>query len=131
MWETTQVRLQPWVFISRLIDSLGRTRLERLFLIGICSAFLGVEALRMGIREAKEGKDIRRYLELQTALETIGPHEPEAVRDTKWMDRTDKQNQVEAHRLEAELKGYKQNLVKESIRVSSGVLARVQLLTWI
>lgn len=96
----------------------GRTRLDRLLLIGICSTVLGVEALKLGVREAKQGKDIRKYLELQNALEMIGPREPEAQRDTVWMDRTDKGNQAEAQRLEAELKGYKQNLVKESIRVS-------------
>lgn len=95
----------------------GRTRLERLLLIGVCSTVLGVEALKLGVREAKQGKDIRKYLELQNALEMIGPREPEAQRDTVWMDRTDKGNQAEAQRLEAELKGYKQNLVKESIRV--------------
>jgi COP9 signalosome complex subunit 1 len=83
----------------------------------VCSSVLGVEALKLGVREAKTGKDIRRYLELQTALETIGPGEPEAVRDIKWMDQTERQNQAETQRLEAELKGYKQNLIKESIRV--------------
>ncbi len=52
-----------------------------MLLIGLCSSVLGVEALKLGVRESKTGKDIRRYLELQTALETIGPGEPEAVRD--------------------------------------------------
>jgi 26S proteasome subunit RPN7 len=33
------------------------------------------------------------------------------------MDMTEKQNQAETQRLEAELKGYKNNLIKESIRV--------------
>jgi COP9 signalosome complex subunit 1 len=95
----------------------GRTRLDRLIHIGVCSAFLGVEALKIAVREAKQGKDIRRYVEAITHLETIGPEEPEAVRDKAWVDRVEKQNQAETNRLEAELKGYKNNLVKESIRV--------------
>jgi COP9 signalosome complex subunit 1 len=99
----------------------GRTRLDRLVHIGVCSSFLGVEALKLAVREAKTGKDVRRYLEAQTHLETIGPGEPEAVRDKSWIDRTDKQNQAEAKRLEEELKGYKNNLVKESIRVRLAV----------
>lgn len=95
----------------------GRTRLERLILIGTCSSYLGVEALKIAVREAKKGKDVKRYLEAQTHLETIGPQEREAVRDKAWMDMTDKLNQAETQRLEAELKGYKNNLIKESIRV--------------
>jgi COP9 signalosome complex subunit 1 len=69
------------------------------------------------VREAKTGKDVRRYIEAQTHLETIGPEEPEAIRDKSWIERTEKQNLAEAKRLEEELKGYKNNLVKESIRV--------------
>jgi COP9 signalosome complex subunit 1 len=96
----------------------GRTRLERLILIGTCSSYLAVEALKTAVREAKKGKDVKRYLEAQSHLETIGPQEREAVRDPAWMDRTEKQNQAETLRLEAELKGYKNNLIKESIRVN-------------
>ena len=95
----------------------GRTRLDRLILIGVCSSFLGVEALKLAVREAKAGKDVRKYVDAQSHLETIGPEEPEAVRDKAWIDRVDKQNEAEAKRLEEELKGYKNNLVKESIRV--------------
>jgi COP9 signalosome complex subunit 1 len=38
--------------------------------------------------------------------------------DPAWMERKDKQNKAETTRLEHELKGYKNNLIKESIRVS-------------
>ena len=95
----------------------GRTRLERLLLIGTCSTFLGVDALKLGLREAKNGKDVNKYLAFQSALEMYGPKERDAIRDLRWMERSDKQNQAETQRLEAELKGYKQNLIKESIRV--------------
>jgi COP9 signalosome complex subunit 1 len=95
----------------------GRTRLDRLLHIGVCSSFLGVEALKLAVREAKTGKDVRRYVDAQTHLETIGPDEPEAIRDKSWIEWMDKQNQAETKRLEEELKGYKNNLVKESIRV--------------
>jgi hypothetical protein len=39
------------------------------------------------------------------------------VRDQAWVDTVGKQNLAETARLEAELKGYKNNLIKESIRV--------------
>jgi COP9 signalosome complex subunit 1 len=76
-----------------------------------------VDALKIAVQEAKKGRDIKRYLEAQSHLETIGPQEREAVRDQTWIDNTDRQNQAETVRLEAELKGYKNNLIKESIRV--------------
>ncbi|KAH9222745.1 COP9 signalosome-like protein complex subunit 1 [Leptodontidium sp. 2 PMI_412] len=109
---------------SYLANYKGRTRLERLLLIGVCSSALGVEALKLAVREAKQGKDIKRYLEAQNHLETIGPDESEAQRDLSWMERTERQNQAESQRLEAELKGYKNNLIKESIRMGNEDLGR-------
>lgn len=99
--------------------SPGRTRGDRLLLIGVCSSVLGVEALKVAVKEAKEGKDIGRYLEASKHLATIGPNEPEAVRDATWIQNTERTNSAETSRLEAELKGYKNNLIKESIRVRS------------
>lgn len=40
--------------------------------------------------------------------------------DKAWIESTRKSNKDETKRLEAELRGYKHNLVKESIRVSPG-----------
>ncbi|KAG4424901.1 hypothetical protein IFR04_001872 [Cadophora malorum] len=104
---------------SYIANYKGRTRLDRLLLIGICSSVLGVEALKLAVREAKQGKDVKRYLDAQNHLETIGPNEIEAERDLNWMDRTERANQAESQRLEAELKGYKNNLIKESIRMGN------------
>ena len=95
----------------------GRTRLERLIVVGSLSTFLSVEALKAAVVEAKTGKDIRRYVEALTRLEAVAPSEPEATRDQVWIDTVDKKNQAETARLETELKGYKNNLIKESIRV--------------
>ena len=39
--------------------------------------------------------------------------------DMKWLKETGNQNEAETIRLERELKGYKNNLIKESIRVST------------
>lgn len=95
----------------------GRTKFERLYLIGLSSTYIGVDALKLAVREAKAGRDIRRYLEALQGLQALGPHEPEASRDQSWVDKVEKQNQADLHRLEGELKGYKNNLIKESIRV--------------
>ncbi|KAK0124496.1 hypothetical protein ONS95_009446 [Cadophora gregata] len=104
---------------SYIANYQGRTRLERLLLIGVCSSVLGVEALKLAVREAKKGKDIKRYRDAQNHLETIGPNEVEAEKDLNWMERTERANQAESQRLEAELKGYKNNLIKESIRMGN------------
>lgn len=87
-------------------------------LIGTTSTALAFEALKLATVEAKQGKDIKRYLEAHSALYQIAPEDPDATRDQAWVDSTDRQNQAETARLEAELKGYKNNLIKESIRVS-------------
>lgn len=68
--------------------------------------------------EARRGKDIDRYTEAVENLRMICPDDRDAVLDTDWMERTKTANRAETQRLEAELKGYKNNLIKESIRVS-------------
>ena len=63
-------------------------------------------------------------MEALTRLEAVAPSEPEATRDQVWIDTVDKKNQAETARLETELKGYKNNLIKESIRVCGHALRR-------
>ncbi|QSZ34887.1 hypothetical protein DSL72_007748 [Monilinia vaccinii-corymbosi] len=109
---------------SYIANYQGRTRLERLYLIGVTSTFLGIDALKLLIREAKEGKDVSFYLDAWAALKKIAPDEPEAQRDNKWIDATNKANAAETARLEAQLKGYKNNLIKESIRMGNEDLGK-------
>ncbi len=52
-------------------------------------------------------------------LQQAAPKDPDATLDTAWVDRMTKQVKIETDRLEQELKGYKNNLIKESIRVSA------------
>jgi hypothetical protein len=73
--------------------------------------------------EAKAGKDVERYERAVDALMEFAPNEPEAVLDPDWVERTQKAIKAEMDRLEHELKGYKNNLIKESIRVSLPVLS--------
>jgi COP9 signalosome complex subunit 1 len=78
---------------------------------------LGTDALRAAVKEAKDGRDVRRYLEAQGHMEVISPSDPAAKRDQEWVSTMSKKNQAETSRLEEELKGYKNNLIKESVRV--------------
>ena len=96
----------------------GRTKFNRLFLIGTCSTYLSNEALKAAIIEAKSSKDVSRYERAVRALADVAPYEAEATPDKEWVDRTRKVVKAETDRLEHELRGYKNNLIKESIRVS-------------
>ncbi len=100
------------------LDLIGRTRFERLFFIGQHSVSLCVDALKAAVLEAKGGRDINRYRLAQEKLASLGPHEPEASYDKEWVDRVARDNSAKTKRLEDELKGYKNNLIKESVRVS-------------
>lgn len=102
---------------------LGRTKFARLYLIGTCSSFLAVEALKMAVAEAKSGMDVSCYETAVEALSQIAPSDSEAVLDTEWINNTTKVVKADTNRLERELKGYKNNLIKESIRVGSPTFA--------
>ncbi|KAI0408729.1 26S proteasome subunit RPN7-domain-containing protein [Xylaria palmicola] len=95
----------------------GRTRFDRLLLIGQCCAPLCIDALKAAVAEAKQGKDIQRYRDAWECIHSAAPDEPEAQLDFAWEEATTKSNKILTHQLEVELKGYKNNLIKESIRI--------------
>lgn len=97
--------------------STGRTRFERLLLIGISSSYLYLEALKAAIAEAKQGIDVQRYENAVSYLREIAPNDADATLDLDWIDRMKKQVKSATDKMELELKGYKNNLIKESIRV--------------
>lgn len=70
--------------------------------------------------EAKKGIDTSRYREAWDCIRIAAPGEPEAIRDDAWIAKVDQANDAETKELEVLLKGYKNNLIKESIRVSTG-----------
>lgn len=100
----------------------GRTRYDRLLLIGKSCVPLCVDALKAAVAEAKASSDVGRYVEAWDHIRLAAPTEPEAKRDESWIETTERTNKAETTRLETELKGYKNNLIKESIRVCDGFL---------
>ncbi|EAQ91011.1 hypothetical protein CHGG_02946 [Chaetomium globosum CBS 148.51] len=104
--------------------SLGRARFDRLFLIGRSSVPLCVDALKLAVAEAKRGRDTHRYREAVECLRVAAPSEPEATFDQDWLQAREEENKVETNRLLKELKGYKNNLIKESIRMGNEDLAK-------
>ncbi|KAF9238437.1 hypothetical protein DTO006G1_9210 [Penicillium roqueforti] len=95
----------------------GRTRYDRLYLIGICSPLLSIDALKGAIDEAKINKDVSRYEKAVRALAEVAPSDPDASLDAAWVQETNRYVQTQTERLEHELRGYKNNLIKESIRM--------------
>jgi COP9 signalosome complex subunit 1 len=69
------------------------------------------------VAEAKSGKDVSQYDKAVRALSEVAPNEPDASLDAAWVHNVQRQVQAQSERLEQELRGYKNNLIKESIRV--------------
>ena len=78
---------------------------------------LCLDALKAAIAEAKKGRDTQRYREAVECLRIASPDDPDAQYDQEWLEVTERTNRTEHNRLSVELKAYKNNLVKESIRV--------------
>ncbi len=112
-WErpSPQTHGQFW-----LTSTTGKTRFNRLYLIGCTSTIFGRDALKAAIAEAKSGYDVQLYDEATTALNNFDPADPASTLDLGWIDSVKKQNKLKTDRLEAELKGYKNNLIKEAFR---------------
>lgn len=103
----------------------GRTRLDRLLAIARTSTVLCVDALKLAINEVvSEGRDVQLYRDACELLRLLGPDEPEAKYNGAWVSETEKANRSDSHHLEAELKKYKNNLVKESIRMGNEDLGK-------
>ena len=85
--------------------------------IGRTSTYLSVEALKAAVVAAKAGKDVSLYERAVDLLAKVAPTESEAAVDQRWVEQTSREVKAETDRLEGELKGYKNNLIKESIRV--------------
>ncbi|KAK5257600.1 hypothetical protein LTR16_000107 [Cryomyces antarcticus] len=107
---------------GRIVVS-GRARLRRLLLIGTICPPLSLEALHLAVTEAKRGKDVEQYLQMVERLNEIDGHDLLGVPDTTWVQKRNALNANETGKLESELKGYKNNLIKESIRMGNEELA--------
>jgi COP9 signalosome complex subunit 1 len=71
----------------------------------------------MAIREAKKGKNVPLYLRLVEDFSKIAPDDPLAIPDLGWAEKKQREVKDEGDKLEQELRSYKNNLIKESIRV--------------
>jgi hypothetical protein len=124
------VRDTPKMDLASYINSYdGFTRLLRLQMIAMTSPNLSNEAFRLALGEIKavavKNKgcaDVNFYLTLVEAYHKLAPNEPLAQIDSDWMEEVTGKSQRKTDQLEKELKAYKNNLIKESIRVSAALI---------
>ncbi|KAF7192167.1 COP9 signalosome complex subunit 1 [Pseudocercospora fuligena] len=100
----------------------------RLLHIALHCKALSKQALTLAVGYAKQGKDVQLYNRLTDVAGSLGISEL-AKQDTAWASRKDEENRREQTRLESELRGYKNNLIRESIRMGQEDLATHLLLT--
>ncbi|KAG5930125.1 hypothetical protein E4U42_002861 [Claviceps africana] len=119
------VQDQPKLDLDLYIQNYaGRTRFDRLLHIGKTSVYHCADALKAAVIEAKAGSDVACYSEAWECLSQVAPDDPEAQKDDAWIEKTEAENKAETIRLENELKGYKNNLIKESIRMGNEDLGK-------
>ncbi|KEZ45410.1 hypothetical protein SAPIO_CDS1702 [Scedosporium apiospermum] len=121
----TIVREQPKLDLELYLQNYkGRTRFDRLYHIGRTSVVLSVDALKAAVAEAKAGKDVERYRDVVDALRRVSLSDPETELDKAWIEKTSSANKKETQHLESQLKVYRSNLVKESVRIGNEDLGR-------
>lgn len=98
----------------------GPLRLDRLIAIAKAPSILSLDALRLAVAAARSGNDTGKYTKLVEGLQQVAPNDPLAQLDKEYVSETNRKVKAESDRLEFELKQYKNNLIKESIRVRSG-----------
>ncbi|KAG7413560.1 COP9 signalosome complex subunit 1 [Fusarium oxysporum f. sp. rapae] len=114
------VQEQPKLDLDLYIQNYtGRTRIDRLIQIGKSSVPLCIDALKAAIAEIKKGSDVSLYVEAWGCIRVAAPDDPDAQKDQAWIDRVERENKMEAARLETQLKQYRHNLIKESIRMGN------------
>jgi COP9 signalosome complex subunit 1 len=117
---------QPKLDLETYIKSYsGRTRLIRLLFIAIYSSHLRSEAISLARDEARRGDDVRLYKAVTDFQRQVDPTSAETEEASlAWVKQKDTRNNATTNQLERELKSYKNNLIKESIRMGTEDLAQ-------
>ncbi|TKA61010.1 hypothetical protein B0A55_13592, partial [Friedmanniomyces simplex] len=100
----------------------------RLAHVAIHCPTLARPAIALAVAHAKKSKDVRLYTRLCELAGQLGFPDVSAP-DAAWAARQEEGNKRELGRLEGELRGYKNNLIRESIRMGQEDLATHHLVT--
>ena len=106
-----------------ILNYHGHGQIQRLKFIALKSAALQIDALKYAIHVIQETTfNVPLYQETVEQLRLINPSLPEAEIDQSWVEHVSRTTKQTTEKLEAELKNYKNNLIKESIRVCLHIL---------
>ncbi|CAG8598939.1 16975_t:CDS:2 [Acaulospora colombiana] len=106
---------------SYISNYKGHTKVDRLLFIAKRCPTLQIDAYRLALQELRENSlDTTKYLQSANKLNEIlvAQGYPSYSIDGSWVDSTQKRAKTILERLDTELKNYKNNLIKESIRVA-------------
>lgn len=108
-----------WDLDQYILNYGGHGQIHRLKFIAQKSQPLQVDALRHAVRLIKDTTlNVPLYRLTVDQLRQVNPALPESTIDQIWVDQSIRITKTTAEKLEAELKNYKNNLIKESIRVT-------------
>lgn len=115
----------PFELDSYISNYTGRTAIDRLIhIVSLCPS-VAVDAFKLAVQLIQKSRDPALFQTLCHAYEQVSAYsdvrlpslsELPAIQ-SKWADETLKKNHSEKMKLEAELKNYSNNMIKESIRV--------------
>jgi len=105
---------------SYISNYQGHTKVNRACFIAERCPALEVEAYKLALVETQTSSlDTQKYEHIVTRLNAAlkARNEPEVPVDKEWIQTTQKQAKAMTEKLEAELRNYKNNMIKESIRM--------------
>ncbi|KAI8825606.1 26S proteasome subunit RPN7-domain-containing protein [Fimicolochytrium jonesii] len=103
----------------------GRTKIVRLLHIAEWSPPLSIDAYKLALQELRNTLDYQLYIDVHRKLNHSleERRQPPVALDAAWVNHAKKEFKDKSEKLEQELKGYKVNLIKESIRMGHNDLA--------
>lgn len=107
-----------WDLDQYIQNYSGHGQIHRLKFIAQKSQPLQIDALRLAVRLIKDTTlNVPLYQTTVDQLRQVSPSSLESTLDQAWADQANRSTKQIAEKLEGELKNYKNNLIKESIRV--------------
>ncbi|KAF9078640.1 G protein pathway suppressor 1 [Rhodocollybia butyracea] len=121
----------PFELDSYIANYTGRTAIDRLtHIVSVCPS-VAVEAFTLAVQLIQKSRDPGLYQSLCHAYDQVCAYSDTRLPNlselpaiqSKWAEETLKKNHSEKMKLEAELKNYSNNMIKESIRMGHRDLA--------
>ncbi|TPX58692.1 hypothetical protein PhCBS80983_g02941 [Powellomyces hirtus] len=104
---------------SYIANYTGHTKVDRLLLIADRCPPLSIDAYKLALAELRTTLDFNRYAAVHSKLNTalVNAGQSPTPLDNNWVEKAKREYKDKTDRLERELKDYKVNLIKESIRM--------------